>query len=139
MLLILASKIKLVSKIKLASKIKFIRNYQINITFIGEKTMIEKTVIAEEGINMLELAHNNDIELEGACEGGLACSTCHLIVENQEYFDKLPEATEEEEDMLDLAFGLTETSRLGCQITATEKIDGIKFIVPDITRNFKVL
>ena len=139
MLLILANKIKLFNKIKFVRNYNTWREYSIKITFIGEKTMIEKTVIAEEGINMLELAHKNDIELEGACEGGLACSTCHLIVENQKYFDKLPEATEEEEDMLDLAFGLTETSRLGCQINAIEKIDGIKFIVPDITRNFKVI
>ena len=123
--------------------IPLIRNYKTNkihkiiVNFEIDNAKI-KVVKAEKGINMLELAHNNDIDLEGACEGGLACSTCHLIVEDQEYFDKLPEATEDEEDMLDLAYGLTHTSRLGCQIKATPELDGIKLIVPDATRNMMV-
>jgi ferredoxin-2, mitochondrial len=58
---------------------------------------------------MLTVAHRENIDLEGACEGSLACSTCHVIVEDQEYFDKIPEADDDENDMLDLAFGLTET------------------------------
>ena len=58
---------------------------------------------------MLEAAHSNDIELEGACEGSLACSTCHVIVEDVAMYDKLPEPTDDENDMLDLAFGLTHT------------------------------
>jgi len=64
---------------------------------------------------MLEVAHRNDIELEGACEGSLACSTCHVIIDDQAVYDALPEPDDDENDMLDLAFGLTETSRLGCQ------------------------
>jgi ferredoxin len=77
-------------------------------------------------------------ERKGACEGSLACSTCHVIVEDQAVFDKLPEACDDENDMLDLAFGLTETSRLGCQIIAKEDIDGIRVKIPAATRNFAV-
>lgn len=72
--------------------------------------------------------------LEGACEGSLACSTCHVIVA-PEWFDKLEEPTEEEEDMLDLAFGLTHTSRLGCQIILNDDLDGLTVTVPSETRN----
>ena len=110
----------------------------INVIFTTRDKSFEKMVQIPEGTNMLEAAHNNDIELEGACEGGLACSTCHLIVGEQQYFDKLPEATEDEEDMLDLAFDLTDKSRLGCQVIATEEIDGIKFIIPMATRNMMI-
>lgn len=74
------------------------------------------TLDVKAGSNLLDIAHGNDIELEGsgilikgACEGSLACSTCHLIVRDQEYYDKLEEPSDEENDMLDLAFGLTET------------------------------
>ena len=66
-------------------------------------------VKAPIGSNLLEVAHREDIDLEGACEGSLACSTCHVIVDEQAYFDRLPEADDDENDMLDLAFGLTET------------------------------
>ncbi|MBL8834321.1 MAG: 2Fe-2S iron-sulfur cluster binding domain-containing protein, partial [Rhodospirillales bacterium] len=75
--------------------------------------------------------------LEGACEGSLACSTCHVIVDKDDY-ERLPEATEDEEDMLDLAFGLTHTSRLGCQITITDELDGLKVSLPTATRNMMV-
>lgn len=91
-------------------------------------------VEAPLGLSVLEIAHRNDIDLEGACEGSLACSTCHVIVAN-EFFAKIPEATENEEDMLDLAFGLTHTSRLGCQILITEEIDGLVVTLPSATRN----
>lgn len=74
----------------------------------------------------------------GACEGSLACSTCHVIVEDQEYFDKLDEPEDDENDMLDLAFGLTETSRLGCQIKCDKELDGIRLKIPGATRNFAV-
>ena len=79
---------------------------------------------------------NNTTRNAGACEGSLACSTCHVVVEDPEVFDKLPEACDDENDMLDLAFGLTETSRLGCQIIAKEDIDGIRVKIPAATRNF---
>ncbi|NVK19067.1 MAG: 2Fe-2S iron-sulfur cluster binding domain-containing protein [Methylocystaceae bacterium] len=94
----------------------------------------EKEVEAPNGLSILEIAHKNDIDLEGACEGSLACSTCHIIVE-EEWFDKLDEPEEEEEDMLDLAFGLQQTSRLGCQIIMSDDLDGIKVHVPSETRN----
>ena len=94
-------------------------------------------VDAPEGLSVLEVAHRNGIDLEGACEGSLACSTCHVVVD-QTYFDKLDEQTEDEEDMLDLAFGLTHTSRLGCQIVMSEDLDGLKVTLPKATRNMMV-
>ena len=97
----------------------------------------EKEINAENGISILEVAHKNGIDLEGACEGSLACSTCHVIVD-KEFFDKLSEPTEEEEDMLDLAFGLTHTSRLGCQIIVNDSLDGIKLKIPSGTRNINL-
>lgn len=97
----------------------------------------EKQFEVADGTTVLEAAHQNDISLEGACEGSLACSTCHVIVDDS-YFDKLGEPSEEEEDMLDLAFGLTHTSRLGCQIKITGDLDGIKVKVPAATRNMLV-
>ncbi len=97
----------------------------------------EVSVDAQNGLSLLEVAHNNGISLEGACEGSLACSTCHIIVE-KEFFEKLPEPSEEEEDMLDLAWGLTHTSRLGCQIIINDGLDGMKVKVPSGTRNMSV-
>ena len=94
-------------------------------------------VDAPNGLSVLEVAHKNDIELEGACEGSLACSTCHIVVDAS-WFDKLDEATEEEEDMLDLAFGLTHTSRLGCQIKMSDELDGLTVTLPSATRNMLV-
>lgn len=93
-----------------------------------------KDVDAPVGLSVLEIAHQNNVDLEGACEGSLACSTCHVIVE-QDWFDLLPEASEDEQDMLDLAFGLTHTSRLGCQIIMTEELDGLVVKLPAATRN----
>jgi 2Fe-2S ferredoxin len=96
-----------------------------------------KEVDAPLGLSVLEIAHKNDIDLEGACEGSLACSTCHVIIDPK-YFSLLDEASEEEEDMLDLAFGLTHTSRLGCQIKMTEELDGLTVNLPPATRNMMV-
>ena len=103
------------------------------VTFVsptGERTTLESPA----GLSLLEIARKYHIDIEGACEGSLACSTCHVIVD-PEWFDALDEATEDEEDMLDLAFGLTETSRLGCQIIVTEELDGITVTLPAETRN----
>ncbi len=97
----------------------------------------EKTFDVPNGISVLEAAHKNAISLEGACEGSLACSTCHVVVDST-WFDKLTEATEDEEDMLDLAFGLTHTSRLGCQIIMSDALDGLKVMLPAATRNMMV-
>ncbi len=86
-------------------------------------------VEAPEGLSVLEIAHRNKIDLEGACEGSLACSTCHVIIA-PEWFDKLKSPSEDEEDMLDVAFGLEKTSRLGCQIVITEALDGLTVRLP---------
>lgn len=96
----------------------------IDVTFLLPDGSTRKTVQARVGESFLETAHRNDIDLEGACEGVCACSTCHLIFP-LESFDSLPEPSEDEEDMLDMAFGLTETSRLGCQVTVTEEMEGM--------------
>jgi len=106
-------------------------------TFIAPDGTTRMEVEAPLGLSVLEIAHRNDIDLEGACEGSLACSTCHVVVD-KDWYDKLGEATEEEEDMLDLAFGLTHTSRLGCQIRMTEELDGLVVALPAATRNMMV-
>jgi ferredoxin, 2Fe-2S len=97
----------------------------------------EQVVDAPSGISVMEVAHRNDIPLEGACEGSLACSTCHVIVDPA-WFGKLKASTEDEEDMLDLAFGLTHTSRLGCQIMMSDALDGLVVTLPAATRNMMV-
>ena len=93
-------------------------------------------VDAPVGLSVLEIAHRNNISLEDACEGSLACSTCHVIVD-PEWYDLLSDASEDEEDMLDLAFGLTKTSRLGCQIIMSEELDGLTLKLPPGTRNIQ--
>jgi ferredoxin, 2Fe-2S len=97
----------------------------------------EQTVDVPNGISVLEVAHKYSVPLEGACEGSLACSTCHVIVD-KEWYAKLKSATEDEEDMLDLAFGLTHTSRLGCQILMSDELDGLRVTLPAATRNMMV-
>jgi 2Fe-2S ferredoxin len=87
------------------------------------------------GLSVLEIAHRNGIDMEGACEGALACSTCHVIVDKK-WFKKLDEPSEDEEDMLDLAFGLTKTSRLGCQIVMREELDGLVVQLPEQVTNW---
>ena len=94
-------------------------------------------VRARVGESILDVAHLNGIDLEGACESSLACSTCHVILEN-ELYDSLKEPCEEEEDLLDLAYGLTHTSRLGCQIFITKEMEGMSVTLPSATRNFYV-
>ena len=102
-------------------------------TFI-ERNGSAKTVDAPSGLSVLEIAHRNDIDIEGACEGSLACSTCHVVIDDA-WYARLEEASEDEEDMLDLAFGLTKTSRLGCQIILTDELDGLTVKLPGETRN----
>mmetsp|Transcript_13362 Transcript_13362/g.37793 ORF Transcript_13362/g.37793 Transcript_13362/m.37793 type:complete len:86 (+) Transcript_13362:1-258(+) len=81
---------------------------------------------------MLAVCHDHDIEVEGACGGEMACSTCHMIFD-EATFETLPEKEEEEEDMLDLALELTDTSRLGCQVIVTEAMEGITIRLPSET------
>ena len=102
-------------------------------TFI-ERDGTRREVDAPVGLSVLEIAHKHGIDIEGACEGSLACSTCHVIVDG-EWYELLKEASDDEEDMLDLAFGLTQTSRLGCQIIMTEELDGLTVALPQATRN----
>lgn len=96
----------------------------------GEK----KSVQGSLGSTVLEVAHHHDIDIEGACGGSLSCSTCHVVVEDS-WFSQLPEATEDEEDMLDLAFDVTPTSRLCCQIFLTPELNGLTLKVPEQTRH----
>jgi ferredoxin len=111
------------------------------ITFRIRKTGEVKTVPAYEGDNLLRLAQRHDIPLEGACEGVTACSTCHIILTDA-FFDELEDAgdhaTDAEEDMLDQAFGLEPTSRLGCQLRVDARFDGQVVELPEATRNFYV-
>ena len=102
-------------------------------TFI-ERDGTRREVDAPLGLSVLEIAHKHDVEIEGACEGSLACSTCHVIVDAG-WFGKLGTPTEDEEDMLDLAFGLEKTSRLGCQIVMTPELDGLVVRLPAGSRN----
>jgi 2Fe-2S ferredoxin len=101
-----------------------------------EKNGAEREVDAPLGLSVLEIAHQHGVDIEGACEGSLACSTCHVIVDAA-WYPKLSKATEDEEDMLDLAFGLTATSRLGCQIVMTPGLDGLRVKLPASTRNMQ--
>ncbi|KAJ8345129.1 hypothetical protein SKAU_G00293220 [Synaphobranchus kaupii] len=94
-------------------------------------------VKAKVGDNVLFLARKHGIDLEGACEASLACSTCHVYVK-ADYYDKLPQPEEREDDMLDMAPMLQENSRLGCQIILMPELDGIQLTLPRVTRNFYV-
>src|ERR1700730_3385397 len=99
-----------------------------------ERDGTRREVDAPLGASVLQVARRHDIDIEGACEGSLACSTCHVIVDT-DWYDLLKEASEDEDDMLDLAFNLTQTSRLGCQIIITEELDGLTGRQPAHTRN----
>ncbi|MFZ3238334.1 MAG: ferredoxin family 2Fe-2S iron-sulfur cluster binding protein [Stellaceae bacterium] len=99
-----------------------------------ERDGTAREVDAPLGHSVLEIAHRNGVDIEGACEGSLACSTCHVIVD-PEWYDLLQEASEDEEDMLDLAFNLSNTSRLGCQLVISEELDGLTVRLPAATRN----
>lgn len=103
-------------------------------TFI-EPNGTRREVVAPLGHSVMEIAVDNDIDIEGACEGSMACSTCHVIVD-QDWYEKLPPSSEEEEDMLDLALGLTSTSRLSCQIEITKELDGLVVSLPKGTHNW---
>ncbi|XP_072239965.1 ferredoxin-2, mitochondrial [Leuresthes tenuis] len=108
----------------------------VNVVYI-DRTGQRIPVKAKVGDNVMYLAHKHGIDLEGACEASLACSTCHVYV-SDDHFDKLPEPEEREDDMLDMAAMLQENSRLGCQIILTPELDGIELTLPKVTRNFYV-
>lgn len=99
------------------------------ITFVnrdGSETVVE----ARDGLSVMEVAIDNDVDIEAACEGSLACATCHMVVDPA-WYERLDPPSEEEEDMLDLAFGLTRTSRLTCQIRVSDAVDGLRVSLPE--------
>ncbi len=109
----------------------------ITVAFINAEGKSQE-VQGVEGQGLLELAQSAGQPLEGTCEGQMACSTCHVIID-KDWFDKLPQAVEDEEDMLDLATGARRTSRLSCQITLTPALDGLVVHVPAESRNMQGL
>jgi ferredoxin len=92
---------------------------------------------AEAGKPLLELGQGAGMALEGTCEGQMACSTCHVIV-SRAWFGKLPSASNDEEDLLDLAAGVTATSRLSCQIVLTEALDGLEVKIPGVSHDMQI-
>lgn len=100
----------------------------ITVTFIDPRGRTVETR-AEPGDTLLRVGQAAGLPLEGTCEGQMACSTCHVIVA-PEWFDRLPPAAEEEEDMLDFAAGVRRTSRLSCQIELTAAMDGLAVSIP---------
>ncbi|MDP3550103.1 MAG: 2Fe-2S iron-sulfur cluster-binding protein [Novosphingobium sp.] len=107
----------------------------VSVTFVtakGEKVSVK----AEAGQRLLEIGQNVGMPLEGTCEGQMACSTCHVVIA-PEWFEKLMPALDDEEDMLDLAAGVTRTSRLSCQIELTEALDGLVVHVPSEARDMQ--
>ncbi|KAM4643872.1 ferredoxin-2, mitochondrial [Amazona ochrocephala] len=108
----------------------------VNVIFV-DRTGREVPVQGRVGDNVLHLAQRNGLELEGACEASLACSTCHVYV-SAPHFDRIPAPDEREEDLLDQAPLLQENSRLGCQILLSPALEGARFVLPRLTRNFYV-
>ncbi|CCE90034.1 adrenodoxin TDEL_0A07020 [Torulaspora delbrueckii] len=106
---------------------------ELHVTYIL-KDGTQKTFEVSAGETLLDIAQAHNLDMEGACGGSCACSTCHVIVD-PDYYDALPEPDDDENDMLDLAYGLTETSRLGCQIKMSKDIEGIRVALPAMTRN----
>ena len=102
------------------------------IKFLFENGRV-KEVEAPNGLSVMEIAHRNGIsEIEGSCGGSLSCATCHVIIEEKFYnlLDEIVPKSKEEDDMLDLAFNLTKTSRLSCQIIMRDELDGLVVKIP---------
>ena len=100
-----------------------------NVIFI-EPDGSEQNVFVELGTTVMEAGRDAGLGIEGTCGGCLSCATCHVIVD-KDWFSKTGAPDEDEIDMLDLAFGLTETSRLGCQIEMSERLDGLRVAIPE--------
>ena len=107
----------------------------VRVRFVGRNGEVTEAEGAP-GTALLDVAQACGMPLEGTCEGQMACSTCHVVAA-AEWFDKLPPAVEEEEDMLDLAAGVTRTSRLSCQIELTEELDGLEVRIPAESRDMQ--
>jgi 2Fe-2S ferredoxin len=103
------------------------------ITFIEFDGTV-RVVSARIGTSFLATAKRNGVDLEGACRGSLACATCHLIL-TPEWYARLPPAAASEQQLLDVAFGMTTTSRLGCQLTITQDLDGCVAHIADRNRD----
>uniref|UniRef100_A0A336K2I9 CSON012025 protein n=1 Tax=Culicoides sonorensis TaxID=179676 RepID=A0A336K2I9_CULSO len=108
----------------------------VNVKYV-DKDGNETKVRGKIGDNVMYLAHRYGVEMEGACEASLACTTCHVYVQH-EYLDYLQPPEEKEEDLLDMAPFLKENSRLGCQIILTKEMEGMTLKLPKATRNFYV-
>lgn len=108
----------------------------IRVRFVSADGDTMHEVEAAEGARLLEVAQNDGQPLEGTCEGQMACSTCHVIVAAED-FARLPRASEEEEDMLDLAVGASRTSRLACQIVLSADLDGLTVRMPPEHRDMQ--
>ena len=100
-----------------------------NIVFV-KSDGTEHNVSANDGVSVMEAGRDANLGIEGTCGGCLSCATCNVIVD-PDWFAKTGGPSEDEEDMLDLAFGLTETSRLGCQLKMSAELDGIRLTIPD--------
>ena len=105
------------------------------VRFFKADGTLDKEVQAAPGQRLLDVAWAERQPLEGACEGVMACSTCHVIVDAED-FGKLPPATDEEEDLLDLAAHATRTSRLACQIILTEDLESLDVRIPSGATNW---
>ena len=90
----------------------------------------EKSVEAENGLSVMEIARDNDLDIEGTCGGSISCCTCHVIID-KDWFSIVGGPNPDEEDMLDLAVGLQPTSRLSCQIEVTNELDGLRMTIPE--------
>ena len=90
----------------------------------------EKSVEAENGLSVMEIARDNDLDIEGTCGGSISCCTCHIIID-KDWFSIVGGPNPDEEDMLDLAVGLQPTSRLSCQIEVTNELDGLRMTIPE--------
>ena len=89
-----------------------------------------KKINADDGLTIMEIARDNDLGIEGTCGGSISCCTCHVIID-KEWFPVVGDPNPDEEDMLDLADGLKPTSRLGCQIEVTDKLNGLRVSIPE--------
>jgi ferredoxin len=105
------------------------------VRFFKADGTLDKEVEAAPGQRLLDVAWAAREPLEGACEGVMACSTCHVIVDAED-FAKLPPATDEEEDLLDLASHATRTSRLACQIILTQDMKSLSVRIPAAATNW---
>lgn len=109
----------------------------VSLTFVTNKGD-KVDAVAEPGVSLLEVAQGAGMPLEGTCEGQMACSTCHVYVAD-DWFDRLSEASEDEEDMLDLAYAVQRTSRLSCQIIVSEELDGLTVTIPSEAKDMSRL